>query len=265
MNPDLAPISGDTATTFDEHQAAWREWTASPWGRIRFAVVHHTLRRELAALGPGPHRVLDVGGGDGGDALALAEEGHDVTVLDPSTSMLATAAAEAAARGLTMRTLAGGIDDLPGRERYDVVLCHFVLHYRAGDPTDLARLAAAVRPGGLLSVVAPNPAGQVLAALVRRGPGAAADELGRETVTTATFDTEVRKVSAEEVRDVLEQTGLRVVGRYGGRIANDLLTDDEAKRDPAYFEELLALELSLCDQEPYRRIGAFWQLVASKS
>jgi S-adenosylmethionine-dependent methyltransferase len=57
-------------TAFDDHVQRWREWRAAPWGRIRFAVVRHTLDQVLG--GRGPLRVLDVGGGDGGDAMPLA-------------------------------------------------------------------------------------------------------------------------------------------------------------------------------------------------
>ena len=53
---------------FSEKLASWREYTESPWARIRYAVVEETIRREAEALG-GRLRVLDVGGGDGLDAL----------------------------------------------------------------------------------------------------------------------------------------------------------------------------------------------------
>ena len=70
-------------------------------------------------------------------------------------------------------------------------------------------------------------------------------------------------ISIEDFRD-LAQAGLVVVDRYGTRIANDLLTDDEAKQDPAYFDRLLDLELALCDREPFLRVGGMWQLVAER-
>ena len=259
--------------TFDEQQAAWRAYTSSPWGRIRYAVVRRTLSASIRAVdrpvavdvaGPGPRRVLDVGGGDGLDSLALAEDGHDVTVLDPSEPMLAAAAAEASSRGVPVRTVHGGLEDLHGLGQYDVVLCHFVLQYRPHDAADFATLAAAVRPGGLISVVLPNPAGRVLATLVRQGPVAALEESSRDVSHTVTFDREVRKITVEEATDGLEQAGMRIVGLFGGRIANDLLTDDELKQDQGYYDDLLALELALCDQDPYRRIGAFYQLVATR-
>ncbi len=71
-------------------------------------------------------------------------------------------------------------------------------------------------------------------------------------------------MTAGEVAADLADLGLTVVGDYGGRIANDLLVDDTAKADPAFYRDLERLELALFDRDPYRRIGIFWQLVASK-
>ena len=57
---------------------------------------------------------------------------------------------------------------------------------------------------------------------------------------------------------------LTTVDLYGIRIANDLVVDNAAKHDPAFFDELLALELELCDRAPYNRIGFAWQLVLER-
>jgi len=252
-----------TAGAFDDKLAEWRAWTEAPWGRIRFAVVAETLRRQAAELG-GPLRVLDVGGGDGGDAIPLARAGHDVTVVDPAPEWLAEARHRADEAGVPLTTVTGGLDDLPVAGPYDLVLCHFVLHYRPAEAGDVARLAAVVRPGGRLSVMAPNPAAMVLMRLTRGGPEAALDELASATRRSVTFDHEARKITAEAIADEMTAAGLAPVARYGTRIANDLLTDDRAKHDPAYFSRLLELELALCDREPFLRVGGMWQLVAER-
>ncbi len=49
---------------FSERLAAWREYTETPWARIRYGVVGEVLRRQTECLGD-QIRVLDVGGGDG--------------------------------------------------------------------------------------------------------------------------------------------------------------------------------------------------------
>lgn len=254
------------ADTFDQHVRAWQEWAESPWGRIRFAVVRHTLTRTLD--GSGPLRILDVGGGDGRDAVPLASLGHEVTVLDTSAALLALARERAADAGVadSVRTVAGSIDDVQSLAGgYDLVLCHFLLHYRPDTAADVRRLRRAVRPGGLLSLIAPNPFSYVTATLVRDGPGAALAALDAERAHSVTFDSEVRMIGDAEARTALASAGCVVVAQYGGRCANDLLADNEPKYDPAYYADLERLELALCDREPFNRLGAFWQLVARSS
>lgn len=251
---------------FSDKLSNWREYTGSPWGRIRYAVVGEILRRQCAELSADPGRrlrILDVGGGDGMDSIPLAQAGHDVTVVDPSDAWLAEARRRAADAGVEVATVSGGLDDLPTGE-WDLVLCHFVLQYRPADAGDIAALAARVRPGGRLSLMTPNPDGRVLRELVTAGPRAASAEMARETVEVATFDTTVRKVRLADMIAAVEAAGLGVVGVYGNRVANDLIADNAAKQDPAYFAELLELELALCDREPFNRVGFAWQLVTER-
>jgi len=248
---------------FEERLAEWKAWAEAPWGRIRFAVVAETLRRQADRLGR-RLRVLDVGGGDGRDAVPLALAGHDVTVLDPAPGWLAEARSRAAEAGVELTTLEGGLDDLPVTGTFDLVLCHFVLHYRAADAGDVARLADAVRPGGRVSVMAPNPDARVILRLTRDGPAAALAELASDVYDSATFATAGRKVTADEIAAELERAGLEVVGRYAARVANDYLTDDAAKHDPEYYADLERLELALCDRDPFIRLGGLWQVVAAR-
>ena len=233
---------------FETHQQAWRDYQQTPWARLRYAVVADTLARHLSA----GSRILDVGGGDGMDALTLQQAGYDVLVVDTSTAMLA----EARAKGLPVSE--ASLDDLPLGE-WDVVLCHFVLQYRADTAADVALLRQRVRPGGLLSLIVPNPVGPVLAAAVRRGPAAALAELSSTVTQTVTFDTAVRRISDAELDNAL--TGFDVVARYGIRCLNDLIAD-EGKA--AAYDELLALELAVCGTEPYNRLGMFTHLLAAR-
>ncbi|TQL68321.1 S-adenosylmethionine-dependent methyltransferase [Nocardioides albertanoniae] len=252
---------------FSDRLAQWRDYTATPWARIRYTVVEEILRGQCAELGE-RLRILDVGGGDGMDALPLALAGHEVTILDPSESWLGEAKRRAGEAGTAVTTIVGGLDDnidggLPGGE-WDLVLCHFVLQYRPADAGDVRRLAAAVRPGGRVSVMVPNPASMVLRELVTGGPEAALTELRAETRHAQTFDHDVRKIAMPDLEAELAAAGLRLTGRFGTRIANDLLTDNEPKHDPAYFDRLLELERELCDQEPFVRIAGMYQLLAEK-
>jgi S-adenosylmethionine-dependent methyltransferase len=260
----MADAAGEV---FDQRMQQWRAYRATPWNRLRFAIVAHTLSTTIEQLGGGAWRVLDVGGGDGGDALPLALAGHSVTVLDPSAPMLAKLDEDAVEASVSERIsgIQGDIGAIAGLDMggFDLVLCHFVLQYLDDLDGPLAQLLGAVRPGGYISLIAPNRPGEVLAKAARGAdPAAAFALLDAETNRTLTFDHAVRLIDAETAIDALQCAGCAPVARFGGRIINDLLPDSAPKADPAFFAELLRLELAVCDREPYLRTGMFWQIIA---
>jgi S-adenosylmethionine-dependent methyltransferase len=247
---------------FSDKLAAWREYTSTPWARIRYEVVGEVLRRQAEALGE-RLRVLDVGGGDGIDAIGLARAGHDVTIVDPSTAWLEEAQRRASEASVPITTVVGGLDDLPAGE-WDLALCHFVLRYRPSEEQDLAALARTVRPGGRLSLIDANPGGRVFRELLQGGPRAALEALETDVLESKVFETQTRTIVADDVIAAGERHGMRLVARYGVRIANDLVLDNEVKHDAHYFADLLALEKALCDREPFNRVGFAWNVVLEK-
>ncbi|WP_309032495.1 class I SAM-dependent methyltransferase, partial [Streptomyces alfalfae] len=108
-------------------------------------------------------RVLDVGMGQGTQALRLARAGHNVTGVEQDAEMIA-AAREALSRepeGIQsrVRIVQGdghqtGVHFLPGS--FDIVLCHGVLMYVEEPDALLAGLARMLAPGGLLSLLVRN-------------------------------------------------------------------------------------------------------------
>ncbi|MFE3414896.1 methyltransferase domain-containing protein [Streptomyces mirabilis] len=79
----------------------WQEWQDAPWGRLRYSIAEANLLRHLDGVGGESLRVLDLAGGDGGDAIRLAARGHHVTIVDYTPAMLAAAAERAVAGGVT--------------------------------------------------------------------------------------------------------------------------------------------------------------------
>lgn len=117
------------------------------------------LITEAGKLQPGT--ALDVGCGEGGDVIWLAQQGWRVTGADFSPKGLSRAAQHAQEAGVADRTDWWQIDarefDADGRS-YDLVTSHF-LHLPDGRMVDaVTRFAAAVRPGGHLLVVGHSPA-----------------------------------------------------------------------------------------------------------
>ena len=109
-----------------------------------------TLVTEVAALTPG--RALDVGCGEGGDAIWLAGHGWEVTAIDPSEVALGRARAAARAARVELTWIRTGLRDLPDhRGPYDLVSAHYPV--LSGGDDDASRLLRAVAPGGTLLFV----------------------------------------------------------------------------------------------------------------
>ncbi|WP_419803870.1 class I SAM-dependent methyltransferase [Terriglobus sp.] len=97
----------------------------------------------VALLAPAPgERILDLGCGDGALTERLAAFGTDVTGCDRAPEMLAAASA----RGL--RTVAADMTALPFAHEFDAVFSNAALHWTRAQPTVLAGVHRALRPGG---------------------------------------------------------------------------------------------------------------------
>ncbi|MFI7359924.1 class I SAM-dependent methyltransferase [Streptomyces avidinii] len=137
----------ETPEKFNTAMTTWQEWQEAPWGRLRYAIAEANLARHLVGLGGGPLRILDVAGGDGGDAMRLANRGHYVTIVDYAPAMLAAATERASAAGLTelITCVQADVTALPADltdGEFDVVLCHNLLQYVDDVPGTLTTVLA---------------------------------------------------------------------------------------------------------------------------
>lgn len=132
---------------------------------VRQELVTRQLDEQIAGRFPVGQRlrVLDVGMGQGTQALRLLRAGHRVTGLERDARMLSAAhealAAEPEGVRERMRIIEGdgrdtGVHFLPGS--FDVVLCHGVLMYVEEPDPLVAGLARMLAPGGLLSLLVRN-------------------------------------------------------------------------------------------------------------
>lgn len=116
------------------------------------------LVTEVSDLTPGT--ALDVGCGEGGDVIWLAEQGWRATGADFSARGLERAAGHAADAGVAELTEWWQVDARtfdPGGRTFDLVTTHF-LHPPDGGMVEVTRrLAGAVAPGGHLLVVGHEP------------------------------------------------------------------------------------------------------------
>jgi 2-polyprenyl-3-methyl-5-hydroxy-6-metoxy-1,4-benzoquinol methylase len=111
-----------------------------------------TLVGEIGSLRPG--RALDLGAGDGRNAIWLARHGWQVTAVDFSEVALDRGRGLATVSGVRVEwQLADLLEWTPGDRLYDLVALFF-MHLPSEERRDVyARAAAAVAPGGTLLVV----------------------------------------------------------------------------------------------------------------
>ncbi len=148
-----------TTSTTDLHEDFWdarygeadQIWSGNPNPQLVAQIADQT-----------PGTALDVGSGEGADAIWLAARGWQVTAIDVSSVALERGKAAAARLG---PETAARITWIHGdvlawdaaSTRFDLVSAQF-LHFTSAKEAVFRRLAELVRPGGTLLVVGHHPA-----------------------------------------------------------------------------------------------------------
>ncbi len=246
-----------------------RSSAAPSWASLRLATVWHELRQALDASPEfaSDAAVVDAGGGSGGLAVPLAGLGHRVVVVDPSPDALASLERRAAESGVADRVtgkqgdLSSLLDVVPTGSA-DVLLVHAVLEV-VDDPAEgLLAALAAVRPGGLVSILAANRHAvvvhRVLSGRFSEAEAALADPAGRAGPT----DRLLRRFGADELVALAERSGLTVQSVSGVRVFTDLVASGAIDVDLDARHALERLELAASVEPAYRALATQLHLLA---
>ncbi|WP_407938046.1 class I SAM-dependent methyltransferase [Nakamurella panacisegetis] len=156
MTNDIAASSAQTfpPSGYVGDAAAQEEWDRRYTDREQLwsGQPNGTLVAEVADLAPG--RALDVGCGEGADAVWLARAGWDVTALEVSGVALSRAARHAQDAGVNIHWVHAGLAEaaLPPAS-FDLVSAQYPALPRTPDGAAEKALVAAVAPGGVLLFV----------------------------------------------------------------------------------------------------------------
>ena len=151
-------MSGDKATLdfYDGEAPVYAPWSAPkekfPW------------LEKFLSLAPDTGRLLDYGCGGGWAAKRMIEAGYAVEAFDGSSGLAKEASA---LTGLDVKVMR--FEEFDAKDRYDGIWASFCLLHvpRAEMPANLARIHAALRPGGVFYLG------------LKAGTGEKRDSLGR--------------------------------------------------------------------------------------
>ncbi|MFB9239542.1 class I SAM-dependent methyltransferase [Plantactinospora siamensis] len=131
----------------------WRQpniYSLSPEDHAGSLMTQFILRH---ARHHGPGRALDVGSGEGADAIRLARLGWEVDAVELSGNGVRKIQKFAREAEVQLRIERGDLLTHPFRHgRYDMVICNGVLHYIQDKETACRRLQELTRPGGINAI-----------------------------------------------------------------------------------------------------------------
>lgn len=244
-----------------------------PRASLRTAVVWEVLKDALAhrvkATGRERLDVLDTGGGSGHFAVPVARLGHRVTVVDPSPNALFALERRAAEAAVADRIQgvqgdALGLFDVIEPGGYDAVLCHGVLEY-VDDPAEgLCNTVGALRPSGVLSLLAAGLGGAVLARALAGHFREARQALTGPEGRWGAGDPVPRRFTVEQLTGLVTNAGVCVGAVHGVRVFADLIPGTLVDSEPGVLEDLLKLEAAAAEEPAFRSIATQLHVLGEK-
>lgn len=232
-------------------------------GRLRQAILWQALERLLVTLPPGPLQVLDAGGGAGQTGCGIAARGHQVLLCDLSGEMLARAQHLAEQQGISgnmqFRQIAVQQVARHLATPVDLVLLHAVLEWVADPIVVLQSLYDSLKPGGLLSLMFYNINGLRMRNLVLGNFAYLQAEMPKRKKRSLSPDF---PREPDEVYRWLTACGFVVGEKTGIRVFHDYMRDKHLQTER--FDEVLALELRYCRQQPFINLGRYIHVTARK-
>jgi S-adenosylmethionine-dependent methyltransferase len=236
---------------------------------VRQDLVGGHLQETLLALGAQPGlRVLDVGCGQGTQALALARQGHQVVGLDSSSSLLARFRASLDAEPETTRTRVTLIEGPGERARelttglFDLVLCHGVLMYLDDDTPMLDALTSVTAVGGAVSLLVRNGAALAMRSGLL-GEWATVPAAVDARTYTNRLGLRARAHLTGDLDQAMHLRGFQRTAWWGVRVFSDHL--DGPPPPGTRLDELLAAERAVSGRDPYRQVAALTHLTYRRS
>lgn len=220
-------------------------------GQLRHLLLCHHLSEFLTSS---PLNILDAGGGTGKMTGHLAALGHKVTLLDVSRQSIDVAASEVESDNVVYQH--GGIDEVSGI--YDAIVCHAVLEWLSSPREAIQKLTEHLKPGGLLSLSFFNREAAIYGNLLYGNFDYVRANLKRKNTVRLNPN---NPQSPQQVMQWLSELGLDIKQSAGIRCIHDYMKNGHAH---VTFDELVEMECQYGVLEPYKWLGKYFHVIATK-
>ncbi len=250
-------------TSFETGEENW----IAGLGNLRNVIRQELITRQLNEHVQPGSSILDVGCGQGTQALRLVEQGHRVTGLDRSIALLDLCRTDAADRGLLIDLREGDLRDLdsmlfhPAPDSFDVVCAHGVLMYVEDRDDFVASLCRRVAPGGFLSLTFRNAHALAMRPGLRRQWSRAMKAFDADTYVNG-LGVKARADRLEDIEATLSECGFETSQWYGVRVFNDGIPNSMTIEEADDLPALLDAEEQAGSRDPYRWMASQVHLVA---
>jgi len=233
----------------------FRENMKSPWGLLYYRLVWAQLAEIINIKNL---KILDFGSGFGITANYFAKN-NEVT----ATEMIADMIEERECDNYYTQ-IHGKIEKLKDFENgyFDVVICHNVLEFAEERVEIVKEFSRVLKSGGILSIVKHNRTGIVMRrAVFDNDINGALSLLDGGDRTPNAFG----KVNYYNPEDLIKWgDNLKIEKLLGVQAFFGLQQNNEPKYEPEWQDKMFALEMKVCDLEPYKSIAFLHHVLLRK-
>ncbi len=234
-------------------------------GHVREEVARFNLNNFLPSSQS--LEIVDVGGGDGRDAVWLASLGHRVLLVDPSSEMANKAKKSIARAGIESQV--DVVCDDPEsylaevHDEYDLVLSHGVMMYLDEPHRHIELLARIVKVGGLVSILTRGKWASVARCLAKHDLEGI-DRVMSTNRFTNNLGLDVLTVTEGSMEELAENSGLELLGSAGVRLAIDLDSRKLSEVDDKELQTILDIEKRLSTEASIKGLGQMLHFIYRK-
>lgn len=264
-------MSEPTQRSFD---AATHQFSTEYYESLRGYIREELLRQNIAPYLGERLRIIDIGGGEGKDAIWFARQGHEVVLVEPSEEQLRLARRNFAAEDEEVRRRLSepfqGTEDEAleryGANTFDFATSHVVVNYHQSEAAaqeHVSALLQLVKPLGKVSLATSGFAGMA-AEIIHSGDLAKLEQLRRNQRVKNNLGYETIVYTPEQIADFIDKAGGEVLEWFGIRIASNTSTLKVTEISAKKLKEMLKIEAQLGSDETTKGMGKLLQFIVEK-